>query len=118
MKKLLAFAAVILLAATTTFAQGGMMNASPEERAQRQTERISERLKLDKAQSENVYALSLDRAKQMQELMASGERDRTKMQEFQAKFDEKLKPILTADQWSEYEKYRQEQQDRMRNRQR
>ena len=118
MKKLLAFAAVLLLAATTTFAQGGGMNATPEERAQRQTERIIERLKLDKAQGEKVYALSLDRAKEMQALLASGERDRTKMQEMQAKFDEKLKPILTAEQWTEYEKYRQEQQDRMRNRQR
>jgi hypothetical protein len=118
MKKLLAFAVVLLLATTTTFAQGGMMNASPEERAQRQTERITERLKLDKIQSDKVYALNLDRAKQMQELFASGERDRTKMQDLQAKFDEKLKPLLTADQWSEYEKYRQEQQDRMRNRQR
>lgn len=118
MKKLLAFAAVLLLAATTTFAQGGRMNASPEERAKMQTERITERLKLDKGQSEKVYALSLDRAKEMQSLLASGERDRTKMQEFQAKFDEKLKPILTPEQWTQYEKYRQEQQGRMRNRQR
>lgn len=119
MKKFLSFAIALLFAAATAFAQGsGGMNATPEERAQRQTERITERLKLDKPQTDKVYALSLDRAKQAQELFASGQRDRTKMQELQTKFDEKLKPILTADQWTEYEKYRQEQQDRMRNRQR
>lgn len=118
MRKLLAFTAVLLLAATTAFAQSGPLNASPEERARMQTERLAKRLKLDKSQSDQVYTLNLDRTRQMQELRASGERDRTKMQELQANFDEKLKPILTADQWSKYETYRQEQQDRMRNRQR
>ncbi len=95
-----------------------MANATPEERAQRQTARLTEAVKLDKTQEEQVY--TLDRAKQMQELRASngGRPDREKMQEMQTKFDEKLKPILTANQWTEYEKYRQEQQDRIRNRQR
>ncbi len=120
MKKLLSFSIAVLFAVGTTFAQGGGANATPEERAQRQTAQLNEAVKLDKTQEEKIYALNLDRAKQMQELRASagGRPDREKMQEMQKSFEEKLKPILTAEQWTAYEKLREEQQSRMRNRQR
>jgi len=118
MKKILSFSIALFFVVGTAFAQGGGGNATPEERAQRQTAQLNEAVKLDKTQEEKIYALNLVRARQMQELRADGGRpDREKMQEMQKAFEEKLKPILTAEQWTAYEKLREEQQSRMRNRQ-
>lgn len=116
MQKFMGMLGVLMLSATLTFAQQGQ-NRTPEERAQRQTEQLTKQLSLSADQTTKVQALSLERAKKMEELRAGGERpDREKLQALQTDFDTKLKPVLTADQWTQYEKFREEQRERMRNR--
>lgn len=116
MKKLIAFFVVGLLSTTLTFAQNDQRR-SPEERAQRQTEQLTKELNLSTEQAEKVKALSDERMKQMQEMRANGARpDRQKMQELQENYEAKLKPVLTTEQWTKYEKIREEQRNRMRDR--
>ncbi len=116
MKKSIAFFVAGLLSITLTFAQNDQ-GRSPEERAQRQTEQLTKQLNLSTEQAEKVKALSDDRMKQMQEMRASGARpDRQKMQELQENYEAKLKPILSTEQWTKYEKMREEQGSRMRDR--
>ncbi len=106
MKKTIAFFVAGLLSATLTFAQNDQRR-SPEERAQRQTEQLTKQLNLSTEQAEKVKALSDDRMKQMQEMRANGARpDRQKMQELQENYEAKLKPILSTEQWTQYEKIR------------
>ncbi|PQA58298.1 hypothetical protein [Siphonobacter curvatus] len=114
MKKLVFSLGALLLATTLTFAQGEM-GRSPEERAQRQTEQLTKQLNLSADQAAKVKTLSDERMKQMQEMRASGARpDRQKMQELQENYEAKLKPILSTEQWTQYEKMREEQRNRMR----
>ncbi|MDQ1087530.1 MULTISPECIES: periplasmic heavy metal sensor [unclassified Siphonobacter] len=116
MKKLIAFFVAGLLSTTLTFAQNDQ-GRSPEDRAQRQTEQLIKELNLSTEQAEKVKALSDDRMKQMQEMRANGARpDRQKMRELQENYEAKLKPVLTTEQWTKYEKIREEQRNRMRDR--
>ena len=104
MKKMIfaAFATLCLVAGTQVYAQEPP-KAAPAERptveqmARRMTDRMTERLKLTDAQAEQVYAVNLER---LQTLEAQREAMRTMCRE-QA---EKMKSVLTTEQFMEWSK--------------
>lgn len=97
-----AFATLCLVAGAQVYAQEPP-KAAPAERptveqmARRMTDRMTERLKLTDAQAEQVYAVNLER---LQTLEAQREAMRTMCSE-QA---EKMKSVLTTEQFMEWSK--------------
>lgn len=108
MKKMImaVVATVCLMAGMTAFAQqpnGGKMSEerhTPEQMAQRQTERMTENLKLTEAQAKEVYALKLSQIKEMQS---------QRQESMQGHKDdaEKMQKILTPEQLAQYKQMRQ-----------
>jgi len=101
--------------------QRGGMRLSPEERAKRNVERLSEQLDLNQAQKDSVYRFSLDGAKEQQALFQQGSReDRreafTKMRAINESTEDKIKAVLSEEQQKKYDTILQEQQERMRSR--
>lgn len=108
-KKIFAAAmALCLMAGTSAFAQDKKPAAAPKERptveqmAQRMTERMQKELKLTEAQAKEVYTVNFQ---QMKEMMAM----REKMAEARKAEAEKMKSILTTEQfvqWSQMQNQR------------
>jgi Spy/CpxP family protein refolding chaperone len=95
-------------------AQQDRRNATPEERAQKMTDRMAVELGLSEEQKKEIYVLQLDQAKQRQaeEEKMKAERDlrREKMKEQ----DSKIKEILTEEQKLKWQEIKQEHRDRRR----
>ena len=100
--------ALCLLAGTSAFAQDSKKAPADRERptaeqmAQKKTERMAEKLKLDEAQSKKLYDVNLQEAKDMQ-VQAQ------KMHENRKAQAQKMKSILTPEQ---YEQWKQMQSQR------
>ncbi len=101
-RKIFAVAAALgLLAGTGAFAQdrSARMNPgeqrSPEQMAQRMTQRMTDELGLDKSQADEVYELNLDQIRQMQAL-------RERMRTTRQAEVEKMKTILSAEQFEKW----------------
>lgn len=118
MKKL-GFLFIMMLALTvTSMAQGfggGGMQMDPEERAKRTTEQIKEAVGLNADQEKKVLDLNIEQGKKqskMFEEMQGGGGDmegmREKMTAMREETSKKLKEILTAEQWTKYEKWQEE----------
>jgi len=94
----------------------GPMN--PEDMAKRQTEKLKETLKLSADQEKKVYDINLKYAKKRSEMfkagMQGGDRDamREKMTQMQTEESKEMKTVLTADQYTAYEKYLEEQRQK------
>ena len=112
-KKIFAAAMALCLIAGTSgaFAQDGKPEAARRERptveqmAQRMTERMEKELKLTEAQAKQVYDVNFQ---QIKEMMAQ----REKMQQARKAEAEKMKSILTTEQfvqWSQMQTQRPEQ---------
>jgi len=108
MKKL--FVISIMLVASFAFAaaqQGqGRSMGTPEERAKRTVDRLTELLSLTADQKKKIEAIELDLNKQMEEKMQKAEGDdarRKVFQEISKLREEKYKPVLTADQFKKYQ---------------
>ena len=120
MKKLGFLFVVIVLGTSLSMAQPqGQRNMNPEDMAKRQTEQIKEAVGLNSDQEKIVYDLNLESSKKMQALFQEnqgGDREamREKMNVLREEQNEKMKGILTADQWSKYEKYLEERRSRGR----
>ena len=105
-------AALCLMAGTGAFAQEAKPAAAPKERptveqmAQRMTERMQKELKLTDAQAKEVYNLNLQQIKEMQAM-------REKMREARKAEAEKMKSILTTEQFVQWSQMQQQQQMRM-----
>lgn len=112
---------VIVLGISTVIAQprGGQRNFDPEDMAKRQTERLDEALDLTKDQEKEVYGLNLENGKKMRTLRNKNRGDfeamREKMREIREEQHKEMKKILTDKQWPEYEKFLEENRERMRN---
>lgn len=116
MKKLIyaAFAACCLLAAQPSAAQrsAGHRPKSAEEMAKFRTERMTEQLKLDEVQQQQIYRINLEFAQQMRQLHAdrktaegaARQDDREKMQELQASYDARIKKNLSREQYDKWSK--------------
>jgi hypothetical protein len=95
---------------------GGGGGASAETRAKRQTDFMKDRLTLTTVQEPKVYAVALKYAKKMDEAMAITDaplRSKTVQANDKAK-DAELKALLTADQFKEYLKLKEEVKARRR----
>ena len=116
MKKTLLALAFVAGSISLTMAQPGQggQQRSPEERAKQQTERLSERLKLNADQKSKVEAILLAQGKSMDSLRnANGQGgDRQQMWEktrpIREQADQKINAVLTEDQKKEYVKAREE----------
>lgn len=105
---------------------GGRGQFNPEDFAARQTEQMSEFIRLSEEQKQKVYDLNLLYSKKSQELrsggsfrdMSDGEREafREKMNALQEEKSLEIKKILNEDQLPDYEKYQEEMRSRMRDR--
>lgn len=100
-------------------------NMNPEEIAKRQTTQLKEELNLNADQEKKVYEVNLESMKKMsvlREKMRDGnggfEGMREKMMEIREEQNKKIKEILTAEQWTKYEKYLEERRSQMRDRRR
>ncbi|MCC3158215.1 hypothetical protein LJ737_13285 [Hymenobacter sp. 15J16-1T3B] len=130
MKKMLFLLTVATLgfasaqAQTTPPANGGFQGRgmgreqrTPEQRADMQTQRLTNQLTLTAEQQPKVRAIFLAQANEVDAARASmtpgsvdREAMRQKMQEGRARYDEQLKAVLTPEQ---YAKYQQQREDRM-----
>ena len=100
-----AFAALCMAAGTSAFAQSQRMERGPEagerpsveQMAREMTDRMAERLKLTEKQSEQVYAATLEQLQTM-------EAHREAMRKARAEQAEKMKSILSTEQFMEWSK--------------
>ena len=103
-----AVTALCLMAGTSVFAQQQNKPDAPKERptaeqmAQRKTDRMTEQLKLTEAQAKQVYAINLA---QIKEMIAQ----REKMEAARKAEAEKMKSILTTEQFMQWSQMQQQQ---------
>lgn len=105
MKRIIFAAAAALCLAMTTNADaqtrrtdaGTKERPNVEQTARRMTDRMTEALQLDEAQATQIYDLNLQRAQRMEE-------QRQQMQAARKAEAERMKSILTADQFAKWER--------------
>lgn len=87
---------------------------TPEQMASRQTEQMVEKLTLTQAQKEQVHQINLKYAKQMGERAQNEDREkrREQMEANRKLRDAEIKPLLTDDQKTAYDKMQKEMRDR------
>ena len=122
------FFMMMVMAAFVANAQPGGQGRqfSPEDMANRQTEQLGEYVKMTKDLKQKVYDLNLKYAKKSQELRGGGnfmdmsdsqrEKMRSQMNAQQQEKDAEMKKILSAEQYKQYEKFREEARQRMQQR--
>ncbi|GAB3222614.1 hypothetical protein [Spirosoma arcticum] len=117
------FIAVQAVAQTTPTTNGGttrrerLAATTPEQRANRQTIRMKKQLSLTADQETTVAAINLKYAQQMQPLIANGERSRNMMKQVRDMAnsqDKELKKVLNSGQYKQYEVFKDERKDRMK----
>lgn len=119
-KNFAALTAMLFLALTTTFAQRGFdrqgERPTAEERAQRQTERLQEELKLSEEQTASVKAVNEKYAKKMEELWQNrpDEREamREQMQSLKAEREKEITAVLSEEQTQQWEALKAKKQKR------
>lgn len=121
LRLIISLTVLFILAASAIYAQQpgpgmGRGNATPEERAQRQTERMKEDLKLTAVQEPKVTAINLKYAKKMEDVRKITDTAviRKTVMDLNKQKEAELKPVLTADQLKSYQKMVQEQMARRR----
>ena len=94
----------------------GRGNATPEERAKRQTEMMKDNLSLTAAQEPKISAINLKYAKKMEEVrkIADTAVMRKSAQNLNKQKEGELKTVLTADQFKSYLKQVEEMKARRR----
>lgn len=105
---------------TFAHAQGGGQTRTPEERAQRTMDQLTEKLKLTEDQKPKVLAVLVDQNVQMNKAReaANGDRDamRTTFTKIQADNELKINALLTDDQKKAYTTWQEERKAAMQNR--
>lgn len=96
-------------------------NADPEQIARRQTDQLKDTLALNEEQEQKVYELNLETGQKMRALRDEIQGSdvgsiREKMGEIREEQNEKMKEILTEEQWKKYEKYLEARQARWQQR--
>ncbi len=77
-------------------------DATPAERADRQTKQLTKSLSLNEDQEKQIYTLNLERMTEMEAMRKEKSMDRTKMKESEDKFQASMGKILTAEQLEKY----------------
>jgi len=127
MKKFSILASLLLFfIASEAYAQGGRgqgrQRQSPEEMAQNRADTFQEEFGLSDEQHGKVYDLLLKSQKETREKMAelreSGDREAmmAAFEEAQEEMEKELKTILSAKQWTAYEKWKEENPQNFRRR--
>ena len=95
---------------------GGRGNATPEERAKRQTDMMKDNLSLTAAQEPKVSAINLKYAKKMDDVrkIADTAAQRKSAENIQKQKEGEFKAVLTATQFKEYLKFVEEMKARRR----
>jgi periplasmic protein CpxP/Spy len=98
-------------------------NISPEQRATRRTEKLSQQLDLSSKQKKQLQALNLKQAQQMESLRGQnnqpGERNgnrREEMKNLHASYEKELKGILSKKQYAKYQENQKQMQAQRENR--
>jgi len=120
MKKVSILMVILLMAGNLVMAQNGPRgdrNMTPKERAERMTEEMVKDYSLDAEQKEKVAKLNLDMTEKSAKLRDESDRDkrRTEMEKIRKDYNEKLKKIMTTEQYESYTKKQEERRQRMRN---
>jgi protein CpxP len=120
MKKLFMICAMLFSVVTFAHAQGGGQTRTPEERAQRTLDQLTEKLKLTDDQKPKVLAVLVDQNVQMNKAReeANGDRDamRASFTKIQADNQVKVNALLTDDQKKAYASWQEERKAAMQNR--
>lgn len=100
---------------------GGRMGGTPEERAKKMVDMLTEKLKLNDDQKTKVTAIYTEQGTAMAKIReeANGDRDamREKSMKLRKETDEKVTALLTDDQKTAYKAWQEEQRAAMQNRQ-
>lgn len=110
MKKLM-LSALLLCSVALSFAQGRFEKRSPKERAEMQTERMAESLKLSDDQKQAVLKVNLAAA---EELSKAGDNRKEVFASMQQKNDEAFKKILTEEQFRQFQVMQKERAEKMK----
>lgn len=117
MKKLFVLALAALFT-VSAFAQN-KQKGTPEERADKVTNRMKEKLNLSDEQVAKIKAINLDAAKKKEELKAKGKDERkqmrTQVNNIETERDSKIMEVLTEEQKAEYTKMKEKAKDRRQN---
>lgn len=100
-----------------TTRRGKLAATTPERRAERQTKQMKKQLSLTTDQETTVAAINLKYAQQIQPLITSGERNRATMKQVRdmmSSQDDELQKVLDTDQYKQYETFKDERKDRMK----
>lgn len=112
MKTIKLFIAAFLITACAANAQ-----EKASEGAQKITDMMKEQLKLSDDQYKKVYTVNEDFLKQIKSMKESDAGKKGKMQQFKdidAKRDEKLKSILSKDQYAYFQEHKKENRKKLR----
>lgn len=107
-----------LLSVTSMMAQDYAQNATPEKIAEVQTKMLSDKLELDSAKNKQLYELNLKYANKLQEVKNISKRKK-KVKDFKAMNNDKdkeMKDLFSDEQYKMYVAYKQEMQDKMKQR--
>ncbi|MCK7556415.1 hypothetical protein MKQ70_15885 [Chitinophaga sedimenti] len=113
-KIIMMFMGLLLAGSFTASAQGpGGQRRTAEERTKMQLDRMKEQLTLSAEQVTKLDTILLNNNKEMDKVFQSGQRpDRETMQKNREALNEKIKGVLTEEQYKKY----QEEQAKMRER--
>lgn len=115
MKKWIIGAALLVFTSLSVAAQQEKRERpSPEERAQKMTEKMAAELGLSEAQKAQILALNLDQAKKRQAQMDKEMAERKVRSEEMKAHQEEIKEVLTAEQRTKWEEIKMEQRDHRR----
>jgi Spy/CpxP family protein refolding chaperone len=123
MKKLIMIATIFSLSFATTFGQRGTQReaTTPEQKAEKMTQHLTEQLDLTEAQKDQVYKIHLENAQKRQAEMearrAEQQAKRTEMQEGMKAQNAQIAAVLTPEQktkWSELKESNKERGQQMR----
>jgi len=106
---------IIISKAQSTDNSIDLKNSTPEQRAQWQSNAMKTKLGLNDAQFQQVSAINLEYAKKGDAIKNSGDGKFSKYRKFKSMMsdkDEKLKKVLTPDQFTTYEEMKKEMMDK------
>jgi periplasmic protein CpxP/Spy len=121
MKKLIMIAIIFSLS-FTAFGQRGQQRemSTPEQRAERMTNRMAEQLDLTEEQKQEIYNINLQNAQkrqvEMEERKAEMESRRAEMKSQNESQKQQIEAILTPEQKEKWDEVRSENQKRMEDR--
>jgi hypothetical protein len=119
MRKLIMIVALFVGVNATVSAQDGkknreaFKNMTPEQRAEQQTARMEKNLQLNDAQKKAILELNLNSAKEFQGLKAERKALNEKGKALHQARQEKLKSILSADQFAQLQKQQADRKAKM-----